>query len=48
MKVLVIEDDRDVRDNLVQVLRDESFIVDVVADGAEGLYRAKEWQYDLC
>lgn len=47
MKVLVIEDDRDVRDSLIQVLRDESFIVDAVADGAEGLYRAKEWQYDL-
>jgi len=47
MKVLVIEDDSDVRDTLVQCLEDEPFIVDAVADGEEGLYRAEEWQYDV-
>jgi len=47
MKILVIEDDHDVRESLRQTLEDEHFIVDAVADGAEGLYRAQEWKYDV-
>ncbi|SHJ14991.1 two-component system, OmpR family, response regulator [Rubritalea squalenifaciens DSM 18772] len=47
MKVLVIEDDADVRQSLVQTLEEELFVVDAAVDGAEGLYRASEWQYDV-
>jgi len=47
MKVLVIEDDADVRGSLVQSLEDEQYVVDAVADGEEGLYRAEEWTYDV-
>ena len=47
MKILVIEDDPDLRASLVDTLEDERFIVDTASDGEEGLYRAMEWQYDL-
>ncbi len=46
-KILVIEDDLDVRVSLVQLLQEEGFTVDAVATGPEGLYRAREWEYDL-
>lgn len=47
MKILVIEDDPDLRTSLVDTLEDERFIVDTAEDGEEGLYRAMEWHYDL-
>lgn len=47
MKILVIEDDEDVRDSLRLTLEDEHFVVDTAADGEVGLYRAREWKYDL-
>lgn len=47
MKILVIEDDRDVRESLLQTLQDEGWIANAVRDGEEGLYRATEWKYDL-
>lgn len=47
MKVLVIEDDADVRDGISQVLSEENIHVDAVSTGDEGLYRAREWEYDL-
>lgn len=46
MKILIIEDDQDLRASLVQTLQEESFIVDAVEDGELGLYRAQEWTYD--
>ena len=47
MKILVVEDDYDVRASLVMTLEDERFVVDAVDNGPEGLYRAQEWKYDL-
>ena len=47
MKILVIEDDFDVRASLVQTLEEERYAVDSVSNGPEGLYRALEWKYDL-
>ncbi len=47
MKILVIEDDEDVRDSLRLTLEDEHFVVDTAEDGEVGLYRAREWKYDL-
>lgn len=47
MKILVVEDDVLVRRGLVKLLTAEGFDVDEVGDGEEGLYRAREWQYDL-
>lgn len=47
VKVLVIEDDRDVREGIVETLTEESYIVESTDNGAEGLYRALEWEYDV-
>jgi len=47
MKVLVIEDDRDVRTSLIKTLQEEAILVDSAEDGEEGMYRAAEWKYDV-
>ena len=46
MRVLVVEDDAKVRDLLRRGLELQCFAVDVVADGAEALWRAGEFSYD--
>jgi DNA-binding response OmpR family regulator len=35
MRILVIEDDRQIADNIAEYLRDQSFAVDVAYDGNE-------------
>ena len=47
MKVLVVEDQDDLREVVVETLREESFAVDESADGEEGLYKALNWDYDI-
>ena len=47
MKILVIEDDQDVRDSIVQSLTGLAYMVDAVDNGPEGFYRAQEWKYDV-
>lgn len=47
MRLLVVEDDRQLRDQLAQGLIDSGFVVDVAGDGREGLYYATEYDYDL-
>ena len=47
MRLLVVEDDRQLRDQLAQGLIDRGFVVDVAGDGREGLYYATEYDYDL-
>jgi two-component system OmpR family response regulator len=46
MRVLVVEDEPDLRRLLDQALREEGYAVDVAADGKTGLYKATEWDYD--
>lgn len=46
MRVLVIEDEADLRDTVVETLREEGFATDSCADGEEGLYKALHWDYD--
>jgi len=46
MKLLVIEDHDVLRNTLVATLREEGHAVDEAADGEEGLYMAREWDYD--
>ena len=46
MRVLVVEDEPDLRRLLDQALREEGYAVDVAADGATGLYKAEAWEYD--
>lgn len=45
--ILIIEDDNDLRDLYVEVLRGENFGVIEASDGETGMARAKEEVYDL-
>ena len=47
MKLLVVEDDRKIATLVKRGLEAEGFAVDVTFDGAEGLWMATEWTYDL-
>ena len=46
MRVLVIEDERDLLDALVQSLREAGYAVDEAADGRTGLFKAAGAEYD--
>jgi two-component system response regulator PhoP len=47
MRVLVVEDEGALRENVAVRLRDEGFTVDEAADGEEGLYFGEEFRPDL-
>ena len=47
MRILLIDDEKVVRDMLCQHLRAESFAVDLAEDGTEGSYLARTNNYDL-
>ena len=47
MKLLVIEDDTDLRRQLVTALNDSGSTVEEAEDGEEGLYLGSEFPYDL-
>ncbi|MDA7865940.1 response regulator transcription factor [Akkermansiaceae bacterium] len=47
MRVLVVEDQDELREVVAETLREESFAVDESADGEEGLYKALNWDYDI-
>jgi two-component system OmpR family response regulator len=46
MRVLVVEDEPELRQVLVQALREEGYAIDDAADGDEGLFKANSWDYD--
>ena len=46
MRILVIEDENDLRLGLLRTLREEGYAADGAADGADGLHKAVEWDYD--
>jgi two-component system OmpR family response regulator len=46
VRVLVIEDEPDLRRLLEQALREDGYAVDVAEDGTTGLYKATTWEYD--
>lgn len=46
MRLLIIEDEPDLRKNLLRLFREEGYAADGAADGAEGLHKATEWDYD--
>lgn len=47
MRVLVVEDDRNLREQLVSALTDVGYTVDSAADGEEGQYLGENEPYDL-
>ena len=46
MRLLVVEDEPDLRRAIVQSLSEENFAVDEAADGDAGLHKAIVWEYD--
>jgi two-component system OmpR family response regulator len=46
MRILVIEDEPDLRRILAQALRERDYAVDAAADGEDGLAKALAWDYD--
>ena len=47
MRVLIVEDEKPLRDSIVEQLQEHGFNVDAAADGEEGLYCAREYALDL-
>ncbi len=46
MRVLVIEDEPDLRRLVAEVLLEAEYAVDIAGDGEEGLAKARQWTYD--
>ena len=46
MRILIVEDEPDLRRSLAQALREEGYAVDTAGDGDDGLYKAESWEYD--
>jgi two-component system OmpR family response regulator len=46
MRLLVVEDEEDLRRGLEQALREEGYAVDGAGDGTDALYKAETWEYD--
>lgn len=47
MRLLIVEDDAALRDELVRQLSAEGYAVDSASDGRDGLHMASEYDYDL-
>jgi len=47
MRILIVEDEVDVRRSLIRLLREEGYAVDEAAQGSEGLHKALEFDYDV-
>ena len=48
MKILVIEDEPEMRDNIVKSLRQEEYIVETAADYFSAMEKLEIYQYDCC
>lgn len=46
MRLLIVEDEPDLLHGLACALREDGYAVDEAADGAEGLFKARSWDYD--
>ena len=46
MRLLIVEDERDLLQALEKIFQEEGYAVDTAADGEEGLFKATSWDYD--
>ncbi len=46
MRILIVEDEPNLRTQLKDRLKENGYVVDVAADGEEGLYFGREYDYD--
>jgi len=47
MRLLLVEDDISLQDNLFKHLSSQGYSVDVASDGEEGLFQGREFDYDI-
>lgn len=47
MRVLIVEDDTDIREQLIDTMKSEGYVVDAAAEGSQGLYFALEYPIDI-
>lgn len=47
MRALVVEDDADIREQLIDTLKNEGYVVDAASEGTQGLYFALEYPIDI-
>ena len=47
MRLLIVEDELSLQEQLASALREQDYVVDVASDGEEGLYFGKEYPIDL-
>src|SRR4026208_862894 len=47
MRVLIVEDEKPLRDSIVEQLQQAGFAADAAADGEEGLYCGREYALDV-
>jgi len=47
MRVLVVEDDTDIREQLIDTMKGEGYVVDSASEGSQGLYYALEYPIDI-
>ncbi|GAB1255954.1 response regulator [Aurantivibrio plasticivorans] len=47
MRILIVEDEPTLQQQLAETLRDAKYTVDTASDGSEGLYYGSEYEYDL-
>jgi two-component system OmpR family response regulator len=46
MRILIVEDEADLRNGLVKLFREEGYAVDAAPNGIDGLQKAKDFDYD--
>ena len=46
MRLLIVEDEEDLRRGLEQALREEGYAVDGAAEGTDAIFKAETWDYD--
>ncbi len=47
MRVLIVEDDTDIREQLIDTMKSEGYVVDSASEGSQGLYFALEYPIDI-
>jgi DNA-binding response OmpR family regulator len=47
MRLLIVEDEADLRESLTKAMREEGYAVDAAPDGEEGLHKAESNDYDV-
>lgn len=48
MKILIVDDDKDLALSLKKALSSEGYVVDTVGTGKEGSFIARTEKYDIC